>query len=73
MAKRKDSVALFEVITATRNREQAATSGRSSLRTPKWWFKNKSQAPGEPSGSSEFDPTTAGSAPAQISSSTAVP
>ena len=45
MAKRKDSVALFEVITATRKRQEAATAtgttAPSLLRTPKWWFKAK--------------------------------
>ena len=46
MAKRKDSVALFEVITATRKRQEAASAASGSgapslLRTPKWWFKSK--------------------------------
>lgn len=44
MAKRKDAVALFEVITATKKKEQAAlgkSRGASMLRTPKWWFKHK--------------------------------
>lgn len=50
MAKRKDAVALFEVITAAKRREQAAAGnktrvgpGGSMLRTPKWWFKTKTQ------------------------------
>jgi hypothetical protein len=45
MAKRKDSVALFEVITAAKRKQEAsAASGwpaPSMLRTPKWWFKSK--------------------------------
>jgi hypothetical protein len=55
MAKRKDAVALFEVITATKKKEAAAAAAaRASaggvapkpappvaLRTPKWWFKGK--------------------------------
>lgn len=44
MAKRKDAVALFEVITAAKRKEQAAlgrTRAGSALRTPKWWFKSK--------------------------------
>src|SRR5688500_2098251 len=44
MAKRKDAVALFEVITAAKRKEQAAlgrTRAGSMLRTPKWWFKGK--------------------------------
>ncbi len=50
MAKRKDSVALFEVIKAQKSREKAAAAAGSPeaaqpapLRTPKWWFK---RAPG---------------------------
>jgi hypothetical protein len=46
MAKRKDAVALFEVITATKRKEQAGlarTRAGSMLRTPKWWFKSKAQ------------------------------
>lgn len=46
MAKRKDAVALFEVITAAKKKEQAAlgrTRAGSMLRTPKWWFKGKSK------------------------------
>jgi hypothetical protein len=59
MAKRKDSVALFEVITATKRREAAAAAARANaeaatrqqpapppaaLRTPKWWFKGKNKS-----------------------------
>src|SRR5688572_25390728 len=59
MAKRKDSVALFEVITATRRKEESAAAGaRSALRTPKWWFKNKSKpadAPSTPSAPEEHE------------------
>jgi hypothetical protein len=44
MAKRKDSVALFEVIKAQKKREERAAAAAESaqpgaLRTPKWWFK----------------------------------
>ena len=46
MAKRKDSVALFEVIKAQKSREKAAAAAGNPeaaqpapLRTPKWWFK----------------------------------
>jgi hypothetical protein len=53
MAKRKDSVALFEVITAAKKKEAARAAAASAaaaspkpappaaLRTPKWWFKGK--------------------------------
>jgi hypothetical protein len=46
MAKRKDSVALFEVITATRKKQEAAATGTgtSVLRTPKWWFKSRDKS-----------------------------
>ena len=50
MAKRKNSVALFEVIKAQKSREEKAaaasapeTAQPGALRTPKWWFK---RAPG---------------------------
>ena len=46
MAKRKNSVALFEVIKAQKSREEKAaaaatpdTAQPGALRTPKWWFK----------------------------------
>jgi hypothetical protein len=52
MAKRKDSVALFEVITAAKKKQEAAAAASMTprerpgvLRTPKWWFK-KSKTPG---------------------------
>jgi hypothetical protein len=58
MAKRKDSVALFEVITATKRKEAAAAAAARAnaeatrqqpappavLRTPKWWFKGKTKS-----------------------------
>ncbi len=43
MAKRKNSVALFEVITATKRKEAAASAAPLSLGTPKWWFKSKTK------------------------------
>jgi hypothetical protein len=62
MAKRKDSVALFEVITAAKRKEAARAAAASSaaaatpkpatpavLRTPKWWFKGKKAGAAEPS------------------------
>lgn len=54
MAKRKDSVALFEVITATRRKEAAAEREPQLTRTPKWWFKG---GPGH--GGSQASPAAA--------------
>ena len=51
MARRKDAVALFEVITATKRKQEADAAARQAapqqpaLRTPKWWFKNRSSRP----------------------------
>jgi hypothetical protein len=76
MAKRKDSVALFEVITATRRKQEAA-GDRSALRTPKWWFKSKVKGQNVPAGVSAADPTEASYAaaalpPATVSATDAV-
>jgi hypothetical protein len=45
MAKRKDSVALFEVITATKRKEAAAAAAprEPGARASKWWFKSRSR------------------------------
>src|SRR5687768_8355612 len=63
MAKRKDSVALFEVITATKKREEAAAAAGSTapsvLGTPKWWFKSKDKRPGQAPANAPHDPTVA--------------
>jgi hypothetical protein len=63
MAKRKDSVALFEVIKAQKSREKAAAAAANPesaqpapLRTPKWWFKRSpgSQPPQQITGPDPF-------------------
>jgi hypothetical protein len=71
MAKRKDSVALFEVITATRKRQEAAAAGSATpsiLRTPKWWFKSKNKRADQTSGNVPHDPTAV---PAEVVSQSA--
>jgi hypothetical protein len=76
MAKRKNAIALFEVITAAKRKEREAEI-RQSLGTPKWWFKGKGakgDSGGESSSSSlpsaaDVDPTS----PAYVAASFASP
>lgn len=53
MAKRKNAIALFEVITATKRKELEAEQ-RQSLGTSRWWFKRK----GNGDASADDDPTS---------------
>ena len=75
MAKRKNAIALFEVITAAKRKEREAEI-RQSLNAPRWWFKGKGGR-GEPAGvtssalapGADVDPTS----PAYVAASFAAP
>lgn len=57
MAKRKDSVALFEVITAAKRKSAAAEREQPLLGAPKGWFRGRS---GQGAGSQDQDPSPDG-------------